>query len=69
MQLGLEVTFVTDSSSGKKGLRVWPYIHATEYQKKALVSGAIVMAFLAVIFLLASIAPDPVLRPETVLIP
>lgn len=69
MRLGLEVTTVTDSSTGKRGLRVWPYIHASEAQKRVLVSGAIVMAFLAAIFILVSIAPDPVLGPETVFIP
>jgi hypothetical protein len=69
MRIGVEIAIVTDALTGKRGLRVWPYMVATPQQYRLMASIIAISAFLTSIVLLTSLEPDPVIKPELVLFP
>lgn len=69
MQVGIEVSYVTDTTTGKRGIRVVPYLHATKQQKQLVAAAVVFGLFLGSMMLLGSIVSDPIIKPEVVLIP
>lgn len=69
MRFGIEVVVVTDAVTGRKGLRVWPYIYATQRQMRYIGSAITIGLFLGSIALLTSLSPDPIIEPTIKLIP
>lgn len=69
MRIGLEVSIVKDTASGKRGLRVMPYLHATPEQTRLIAYAVAVGLLIGSLILLTYVAPDPIIAPTTVLIP
>ncbi len=60
---------VTDTTTGKRGLRVYPYIVATDKQIKLIASAITICLFVSMIILLSCAAPDPIIKPTVTLFP
>lgn len=69
MKFGIEVAIVKDATTGKSGLRVWPYIYATERQIRYIGSAITIGLFLGSLALLTSLTPDPIIEPTLTLYP
>ena len=69
MRIGIEVFVVTDSVTNKKGLRIYPYVEATEKQKTILAAGVAIILFAGSLLFLSCQTPDPIIQPTVHLFP
>jgi hypothetical protein len=52
MRMGLEIVVVRDATTGRKGLRVWPFFQGTDAQKMYAAAVLAIGLFFAVILLI-----------------
>lgn len=69
MKFGVEVAIIHDAATGKRGLRIWPYIYATPRQIRYIGSAITIGLFLGSLMLLTSATPDPIIAPTVTLYP
>lgn len=69
MRIGIECFVVTDVTTGKKGLRLFPYIEATDKQKTILAGAVAIILFAGSILFLSCQTPDPIIQPTVNLFP
>jgi hypothetical protein len=69
MRIGIEFFVVTDSVTNKKGLRIYPYVEATEKQKTVLAAGVAIILFAGSLLFLSCQTPDPIIQPTVNLFP
>lgn len=69
MNIGIEVLIVTDTTTGKRGLRVYPYITGTAKQMRMLTAAITIALFVGSITVLSWVSPDPIIEPTVTLWP
>lgn len=69
MRIGIECFVVTDVTTGKKGLRLFPYIEASDKQKTILAAATAIILFAGTVLLLSCQTPDPITHPTVNLLP
>ena len=69
MKAGIEVSIVTDTTTGKRGLRIYPYFEATDKQKAYIASAITIGLFVGSIILLSCAVPDPIIQPTVNIYP
>jgi hypothetical protein len=69
MKVGIEMSIITDTHNGKKGIRVFPYWDGSDKAKTVFVTTTIIILFASSVFMLSCATPDPIIQPTVTLLP